>query len=260
MQKYTTLGLALLITLIATSVFGYCAFIGLDFGLDGNIFLTFVIALLALVLLGYSEYKLIVSKASRNAREGKPREIMSALVVFAVLLAGSVPFTKFLEVYDNRTLLNETVKETVAAVSTIDSAYVSYAEARIANVKKGYRKSLKRRLFTSDMEENRGDRKKWLSSIHEANIWNVFTATNAHHLMEAAENWVDEYKAVSSVIYMGEECEPFQHEGSEEQIRKFHEIFTAFHSPSGLSILAMLICFLCMMACYYATIRPTSKR
>lgn len=259
MQNYTTVGLALLISLVSTSIFAYCTFIGLDYGMDGNIAITLLIIITALGILGYSEYILIVSKASRNAREGRPKEIISAVIVFAVFLVGSIPFTKFIEVYNNRTLLKETMTETVAVIRTIDSAYFDYANKRIENVQEENKKSLKRRLFTSDIEKNAKERGEWLNSIHEANFWNVFTATNAHHLMEAADNWVEEYKSVSSVIYEGEECEPFQHEGFEEQINKFHEIFTAFHSPSGLSLLATLICFMCMMACYYATIRPTTK-
>lgn len=259
MQKYTTVGLALLITMLAICVFGYCAFIGLNYGLSGRFVLSFLITMLAFAVLVYSIYKLIISKATRNAREGKPREILAAVAVFVILLAGSVPFTKFIEVYNNKELLNEAVKNTIAAVGTIDSTYVDYAEARIKKVKKTYRKSLRRRLLPENIERYAEERQQWLSDIHEVNIWNIYTATNAYHLMEAAENWAKEYHDVSSVFYEGEECEPFQHEVSEEQVKSFKEVFRDFHLPSLYSILATVFCFLCMLACYYATIRPTSK-
>lgn len=256
MQNNSTSGLALLLTLIAMLAFGYCSFLGLDYGLKGMWFLSFVITVAAVGLLVYFMFTMINSKKIRNRREGKHREAIAGLVVATILMFGSIPFTKFLEIYHMRNELNSSVRNAVTVISEIDSTYIAYAKDRIKNVKKRtVRESLERRLLPENIEKTVEKRREWLGTIRQPNIWNIYTATNIHHLLVAAETWADEYTEMSRTIYEGEETQPFTHERSKEVIATFHSLFTEFHKPSFQSVLATLLCALCILMCYLLTRR-----
>lgn len=255
-----TTGLSLLISLVATSIFGYCSFIGLNYGLKGKWLLSAAIVVFAFALMFFLVLSLINSKKNRNRREGRPTEIRSGIMLVAILLFGSVPFTKFLEIYGMRNELNVSVRETVAVVSQIDSAYNEYAQERLHAMKsKKMRRSLERRLMPQGIEETAQKRQAWLQTIKSPSIWNLYTATNIHHLLHSAETWSKEYTQMSSVMYEGEDCEPFSHEVSQKNIDQFNKVFTDFHRPSGLSVFYSLLCGLCIAICYFLTRRPKNN-
>lgn len=259
MKSYLNFGLALLFTIIALSIFAYSSFIGLDFRLHGNLLLAFAIFAPILVILAYSLKTMIASKARRNSREGRPRELASMLVVTVILALGSVPCSKFMEIYRHQDELTESVKETVAVVSELDSAYLHYASERINAVKKkAVRASLRRRLIPASIDTVAVQRRAWLASLGEANIWNLYTATNINELQSAAETWNVEYNAISSVIYACEnkDVAPFNHEASAEKLAIFNSTYTEFHAPEPKAVGGTLLCILCVLICYIFTERP----
>lgn len=263
MKSYLNFGLALLFTIIALVVFAYCSFIGLDFRLHGNLVLAAIVYVPVLILLAYSLKTMIVSKAKRNAREGRPRELRSLFVAFAILAIGAVPCSKFLEIYRQQDQLTESVKEAVIAVSELDSAYLEYAHERIMGVKdRRVRSSLQRRLIPESYDQVAAQRRQWLASLGEANIWNLYTATNVNKLQEAAETWNTEDSLMSSVIYVceGQEVRPFSHTASAEKLAAFNSSFTEFHAPESKAVMGTLMCILFVLMCYIFTERPKTAR
>lgn len=258
MKSYLNFGLALLFTIVALIIFGYCSFIGLNFRLRGNLILTTVIFLPILLLLGYSLVTMIKSKANRNARKGRPRELASMIVTFIILIFGAVPCSKFFEIYRHQEQLTASVKEAVVAVSELDSAYLQYANDRIKAVNRSVRKSLKRRLIPASFEEVDSMRREWLASLGEANIRNIYTATNVNTLQEAAETWNKEDSVISSVIYVceGTEVKPFSHTASAEKLKAFNSTYSEFHAPEAPGILGTIICIFFVLMCYIFTERP----
>lgn len=263
MKSYLNFGLALLLTIVALAVFAYCSFIGLDFRLHGNLLLTAVVFLPILYLLIRSMKTMIASKATRNAREGRLRELRSIAIVSVILVLGSVPCSKFMELYRHQERLTESVKETVAAVSELDSAYLEYAGERISGVKnRKVRRSLERRLIPATYDTVVVQRREWLASLGEANIWNLYTATNVNKLQEAAETWNEEDSLLSSVIYVceGMDVRPFSHTASAEKLAEFNRAYTAFHAPEPAALGGTLLCIFCVLLCYIFTERPKTAR
>lgn len=263
MKSYLNFGLALLLTIVALAVFAYCSFIGLDFRFHGNLLLTAVVFLPILYLLIRSMQTMIVSKATRNAREGRLREWRSMGIVFVILSLGAVPCSKFLEIYRQQDMLTESVKEAVAAVSELDSAYLQYADERIHSVKdRSVRRSLQRRLIPATYDTVAVQRREWLASLGEASIWNLYTATNVNKLQEAAETWNEEDSLMSSVIYVceGQEVRPFSHTASAEKLAAFNDSFTEFHAPEPKAVMGTLLCILFVLMCYIFTERPKTAR
>lgn len=258
MIRYLNFGIALLLTIIAIAIFTYCAFVGLNFRLSGHLFVTAAITLAALVALVWAMKRMIVSKATRNAREGQRGEIVYGLLATLILALGAVPCSKFIDIYQQQDALNTAVGETIAAISQIDSAYNAYAAERIANVKRAERRSLQRRLMPASYDDVRNVRQEWLATLGEVDVRNPFTATNINSLQEAQQKWTEEYREISEVIFVSEgtEVKPFAHEASAEKLAVFNSTFTEFHLPRGKVVAATLLCICLTLLCYLFTERP----
>lgn len=267
MQNNGTLGLALLLTLVATALYAYCCFLGLSFCLDGNMAISAFGVLLALVLLGFAMKKLVMSKMLRNAREGRRGELLSAACLMLIVAAGCPFLSKFLEMrdYSRHGVLEQNVSETIDNVKMIDSSYIAYADKRIKKMKrinKVYGKSLSRRLKPSGIDSIAKERREWLENISSPNIWNIYTARNIHQLTEAGTAWTEEYANMSAVIYRGEgdETKPFEHSGSTEKTAEFGHLVNDLHKPDWRGIIATLVCFVIMMSNYFVTRRPRTGK
>lgn len=263
MRSYFNFGLALLLTIVALIIFAYCSFLGLDFYLQGKLLITAAFFVPVLLLLVRSFVLMIRSKAKRNAREGRPRELRNIAVAVIILALGSVPCSKFFEIYQKQDRLSISVKETVAAMTELDRAYLAYANGRLDGVKDAkVRRSLKRRLIPSSYDSVADKRRNWLASLGEASIWNLYTPTNVNMLQNAAESWNKEYNSMSSVIFVceGKEVEPFTHTASIEKLSAFNSSFADFHTPKLPVVLCTILCIILTLICYIFTERPKTAR
>lgn len=259
MKSYVNFGLALLLTVVSLAVFAYCSFLGLAFRLRGNLLMAGAVFVPVLVLLVAALALMIKSKARRNAREGRPRELLSIAVAFVVLGLGAVPCSQFFNIFRQQDRLAESVQEAVAAVSELDSSYNVYAHGRAERISDPQvRRSLERRLIPASYDEVAAQRHEWLASLSEASVWNVYTPTNVSELQAAAEVWNEEYRQMSSVIFVceGRAVQPFSHTASIEKLAAFNREFTEFHAPEPEVVGGTLVCILFVLLCYIFTERP----
>lgn len=262
--KYAFSGLSLLVTLWAIALFSYCSFLGLDYVLKGKLLLCAAIALAVFVLLLRFMIQLIKSKATRNAKDGQPRELKAALIVTVILVLSSPFFSQSFRIYDSasRGEFRECVTSTIDSISDMSDAYRKYAQDRIDSMEvrnKNLRPSLERRLLVEDLEEVKELRMEWLESLPSQSIWNVYTATNMHMLQVAAESWEKNYREISDVYYEGEQELPFEHSASAAQISQFNERYSQLHMPDWRGVMATLLCMGLVGLCYYTTRRPRTR-
>lgn len=262
--KYAFSGLSLLLTLWAIVLYSYCSFLGLDYVLQGKLIPCAAIAAVVFGVLLCSMFRLIMSKANRNAQEGKPREIAAAVVVFVILVACSPFFSQSFRIYDAAAKgeFKACVTGTLDSISDMGDAYRKYAQERIDSMGKKnpqYKESLQRRLLVSDLDEVKETRKDWLQSLPSQSVWNIYTATNMHMLQVAAEEWEKNYQNISNFYYEGEPERPFRHSASAAQISQFNERYSQLHMPDWRGVMATLLCIGLVVLCYYTTRRPKTR-
>lgn len=272
MQKNTIAGFALLLTIAALLVFVYISFMGTEYLVEGNHLVAIPLVLMGTAFLSYSIWVMCKSKASRDKRKGLPKEVAAFVMTIFILLIGSVAFTQFLYVYDHQQQLRETMFSTADDVSRIDSIYKDYAQDRVKAYSSLLKKekypsvkqtlltrSLKRRLMPAEYDTICAERQRWLASLHDAGVWNISTPRNLHYIVTAGQDWTEQYRQVSSVIYKGEKVEPF---GSGETLFVPDEGYKKFnqpHKPDLRSMAATIVCCLLILTTYLHVRRPRSR-
>ena len=277
-DKKTITGFALLLTIVALITYAFIALLGLEYLLRGFHAVVFPLIVGGLAALSYCIYVMCKSKASRDKRTGLPREVLSIAGAGVLLFAGSIPFTQFLYVHDHREALVADMLTTVSEVGTIDSAYLQYADRRIAAYKRLLKKekfgklkqqclvtSLQRRLLPSNREEVSAERQEWLHSIGTPNVWSIATPRNLSRIIEAGEEWTKQYTIVSAIVYKGENEEPFATltEDSEEKetgnktasLKRFFKR----QRPDYRSLLIATGCCLLILTTYFHIRRPKNR-
>jgi uncharacterized membrane protein YidH (DUF202 family) len=272
MQKKTIAGFALLLTIAALLVFVYISFMGTEYLMEGNHLVAILLVLMGAAFLSYSIWVMCTSKASRDKRKGLPKEVASFAVAIIVLLVGSVAFTQFLYVHDHQQQLRETLFSTADEVSRIDSVYKDYAQHRVRAYNKLLKnekypsakqswltKSLRRRLMPEEYDTICAERQRWLMALHDASVWNISTPRNLHYIVTAGQDWTEQYRQVSSIIYKGEKAEPF---GSGETLfipGEEYKQFSQPHRPDLRSLAATIVCCLLILTTYLHVRRPRSR-
>jgi len=293
MQNDVKYGLSFALCGIALICFAIGSFLGLDYWAEGNL----IIPIAATIIGCYIVYRCVItacqSKSMRDKQIGFLREIVSCSIIFLLLSAGSLPFTKFLQILDKEDMLKTEVKQTVNSVSQIDSLYRVYALQRVENYRlhldsiplnsKNYQEevggvsktygrgdikgvqiknataSLKRRLLPENTDTIISRRREWLKSIGSVNIWNYATPKNIQVISSAGKKWTNDYKIVSQVIYKGENAKPFSYPELNENLETFKADFTQFKAPDFRSILITLCCYGLILLPYLNTRRKKNR-
>ena len=293
MQNDLKYGLSFALCGIALICFAIGSFLGLNYWTEGNL----IIPIATTIIGCYTVCRCIViacqSKSMRNKRMGLIREFTSCSIILLFLLAGSLPFTKFLQILDKEERLKTEVKQTVNSISQIDSLYLAYAQQRVENyrmhlnslstkskeyqeeiggVSKTYGKgdikgvqiknataSLKRRLIPEQTDTIISRRQEWLKSIGNVNVWNYATPKNIKVISSAGSKWTNDYKTVSQIIYKGENAQPFSYPELNENLETFRADFTQFHAPDFRCILITLCCFALILLPYLITRRKKNR-
>ncbi len=286
-------GLSFALCGIALICFAIGSFLGLDYWAEGNLIIPIAATIIGCYVVSRCIITACQSKSMRDKRIGLLREILSCNIILLFLLAGSLPFTKFLQILDKEEMLKKEVNRTVSSVSRIDSLYQVYTLQRIENyrqhldslplnskdyyeeiggVSKTYGKgdtkgiqiknaiaSLKRRLLPENTDTIISRRREWLKSIGSVNIWNYATPHNIKVISSAGKKWTDDYKAVSQVIYKGENAKPFSYPELNENLEAFRADFTRFNAPDFRSILISLCCYGFILLPYFNTRRKKNR-
>jgi len=268
-------GLAFVISAVALVLFAYLAYIGLDFLLEGNYLLAIAISAVSTIVAIYCLITMCASKASRNKREGLPREIVSLAVCLLIMALGSIPFMKFLYIYEHRAVLKESVANIVTSACELDSAYIAYTDQRLADFNKFAKsrygspklvhQSLERRLVPENIEKISKERKEWLETFPTPSLKNPMTPTNIHALLSSAEKWMNEYHERSALIYHGEKTgdgEPYQgfvHEKTASEIENWRQQFCEINAPDSRAILTSTFVFILIFLSYFHTRRSKNR-
>lgn len=280
-HNYT--GISLTITIIAVLAYEYAAFMGLNYMLEGYDFeeywnapkyiLSSLITICLTIVLLISIREVCKSKMLRDKRHGLPKEIFSAVIITAVLLLGSLPFVKFLNIYDSRDELTNSIYEMRKSVSHLNEEYNEYVELRLADfdryAKKSYKasgkmvkKSLERRLKPENLDSLAQARSQWLSSLNDVSIWNIMTARNVRAIIEASRNWDDQYANVSKIIYQHEvtaDAEPYQAFSSattKSTYNEWKQRFASIDTPDIRTTAAFVAIILLILTVYLTIKRP----
>lgn len=261
-----------LFTIIALVLYVIGALYGFEYLVEGNHLLAFGVTLVGVLLLGACVREMCRSKLSRNKRDDLLREILSGFVAFSIIILGCWPITLFLYVQDNEDELNTLISNTRNYALSVDSLYEDYAHERVSRYsfyldsvkteksEKSRRvRSLERRLLSHDNDSIIALRKQWLSTLPEANVWNISTAKNLHLVFQAAIEWIEEYKDLSAIFYEGEKNLPFDCEAYSTSAYQEYERFKSLKRPSWRSIIAAGICILGIFATYFFVTRPKSR-
>ena len=289
MKNNTITGIALLLTIVALTTFAFIALLGLEYLFRGLHALVIPLLVAGVCALSYCIYLMCVSKASRNKRSGRPREVLAIAGAAALLYAGSIPFTQFLYVHDHRQELISDLSTTVGYVESIDSAYLSYAQQRIKDYKSLVKKekfskqkrealvaSLTRRLLPANRDSVCAERQEWVSSIGVPSVWSLSTPRNLSRIVEAGEEWTKQYQQISAVIYKGEKHEMFgdgdialpkeQVESNEksttEAVLPYTQSLRRFfvrQKPDYRSLLIATVCCLLILTTYFHIRRPKNR-
>lgn len=271
MYKSGSSGLALLLTILSLLVFAFFAFMGLEYLLEGNHVAAVLICLGGALLLGLCIRLACWGKSTRQKHKGFAIEIASLVVAALLLYLGRTPFSQFMYVVNHEQEINTLVVEARDNASRIDTAYLDYAEKRVADYErlllKGKKvdrhtaelkvKSLKRRLLPEELTSVSRERREWLDQLQHVNLWNIATAKNLKHILSASDDWVNQYAEVSHLIYEGEESEPFAM--TSDDIKNRYAEFTTPRPANLWSNVAMAVCCVLMLTYYVQSLRARSR-
>lgn len=262
----------MLITVVALLAYALIVFLGMEYLWEGIHEIALPLTLAGVAVLACCVYVMCKSKASRNKRQGLPREIIAIVMAVVILYLGRTPFSQFFYVYDHQEELQQGILETAESVAQIDSLYKHYAKQRLRDYRKELKrqrvgstkakaqeKSLRRRLLPTMLDTIQSQRQQWLSSLGETQVWSLSTPRSIHYLLSASEEWTEQYQQVSSVIYQGEKAKAFNNDG---MIGVTAEKLVPFLSPQPTdprSLLVMVVCCALILTTYFHIRRPKSR-
>lgn len=286
-------GISLVLSGIAMLLFSYISFLGLGYFLEGYFesldlpqalptFISEVDSLLVLYLFIIISYNVLLvimlclmcaSKSKRNKTIGLPLEIVSGIIIVAMLLVGSIPFMKFLYIFEQEDTLLEEVEQMRKSAFDVDEDYVEYVNNRISNYhnrcvdyhgedSEQVEISLYRRLIPLNYDKIKEARESWLEQMASVSIWNPCTAHNVKAVMRASEDWTKEYNKLSSlsyqyeIDYLGAKVSPFEHKNSKSNRDKWIEKFKEIEIPDLRALGAMAIVLVLFFSLYISIDRP----
>lgn len=277
-------GISLAITSIALLAFEYISFLGLNFFMEGQGLPipvpSYICSAVTTIACTIVIFRLIItlcrSKASRNKRQGLPREILSAIVCLVLLSVQSTMFMKFLNIYDDKEQIVEDVYKMRDGCKGIDQAYSEYVNIRLMNfqnyTKKKYgqyghatQESLRRRLLPEGLDSLTTVRQQWLGTLNEVSVWNILTPHNVRTLMDASEKWSNEYNDISKTIYQheaygdGSQYFPFEHAASMQMRNVWLERFSAIDAPDFRTFTILLVIIISILTAYLSIRRPKNR-
>jgi len=293
MQK-TTFNYAFVISIMVLLVFAYFAFMGMVYWRDGEILTPILLSAALVILVVIIVFIMCRSKATRFVKKGVPLEIFSALIVLAVFLLASYPFTNFIRVIEDASKIEESVSNVINAAEKIDQEYADYVDNRVDAYKDALfiiskskeispseyekylehaggindeakiaslSKSLHRRLLPDSAKNIIENRNEFLRQLKNISVWNPLTPKNIKTVNEQVEYWQGNYKELSSEVYDGEDNpKPFEYQQFKNKLEEWSTNYLTLRTPSVLSIIISVICALLMLLPYFITTRDIAHR
>lgn len=267
-------------------VFSYITFLGLTYWQKGNLLLPIILTVALIAIVATCVLFMCKAKATRWKRLGVIGQTLFGLIILIVFALASIPFTNFMDVINNAEEIQRKISNTCEAAESLDKEYVKYVEERIDKYKsnlisismsknaqpsqyneclggaagntddekiENLAKSLHSKLLPEATEKIVDERHKWLSSAKHTSVWNPLAPSNISKIDKQVDEWVGNYKELSSVTYKGEELKEFEYSEFNNQLSELTQIYSQFHTPSALAIIISLICFAIMLLPYFLT-------
>lgn len=275
---------AFVFSMVVLLVFAYITFLGLAYWTGGSLTTPIILTLAIIVLVAACVYIMSMSKSTRWTDIGLAGQICFGVIVLAVLLCSSIPFTNFLRVAGEKRQLSELMTQAVESAENLDSAYHGYAEARIAAYRNNLTAiamakstnpakyaqafgqasgatdadkinvltaSLSDKLLPSDAGEIVNERHEWIDRAANLNVWNPMTASNINTMKDQMQLWTQNYVTLSEVAYAGENPSKFEYNQFDNKLADLTESYQKFRRPSAPAIIISLVCFAIMLLPYF---------
>lgn len=277
---------SLVFSIVILLAFSYITFLGLVYWKAGNLStpMLITVGLVAIVLLCV----IIMCKAKETRWKGIGNfgQILFGFIVLASFLLASIPFTNFLRVRHDKGNISEKVNEACEAAIAMDEAYVNYVEQRLFDYQdnlylkvlgkeispSGYMecvagaegnadeekiealtKSLRMKLLPDSTAIVVAERQQWIANAKEVRILNPMTPANINTVDRQVNGWLENYQALSSIRYKGEETHDFEYSQFESKLKELTDTYTIFRFPSIWAILIAIACFGIMLLPYFLT-------
>lgn len=267
-------------------VFSYITFLGLTYWQKGNLLLPIILTVALIAIVATCVLFMCKAKATRWKRLGVIGQTFFGLIILIVFALASIPFTNFMDVINNSEEIQGKISNTCEAAESLDKAYAEYVKARIDTYKVtlttismskntqptryneylggaagntddekigNLAKSLRSKLLPDATEKIVNERHKWLASAKNTSVWNPLAPSNISKIDKQVDDWVDNYKKLSSVTYKGEEPNEFEYSEFNNQLSELTKVYSQFNTPSALAIIVSLVCFAIMLLPYFMT-------
>ena len=264
---------AVILALIVLLGFTYFSFMGVlyDNRVNGDLLKGCLYALGVISIVSICVVVMCVSRATRWKEIGTAGQIVFALVILAVFGVSAIPFTGFTRAIKEKEKIQATINRTKQVADSVDMAYNTYVEERLANYEEWLRadstrylnaggqsneekianlkNSLENHLKPQSLAKCQSDRREWLSKIEGLSVWNIMLPRNLKNLVGSVRTWTDDYVKLSNVSYDGNPPALFKYESVDDNpLEELGEI-----NISWYAVLAALLAFLFMLLPYIVT-------
>ena len=260
--------------LIALLGYVFISFMGLTYtqivplGLSALISLVFAAAVIFLVSI------MCKAKATRWLRLGMIGQVSIGFIVLVLLLVSSIFFTHFTKMIKEQEIIVSTYTQTIDDARKLDEKYRAYVDERCANyqttiqnlragssdynkmiakpsqlgytkaqIAKRYSETMKNFLLGDNMDELNEKRTQWLSQ-DTTTVWNINLPNNIQDVTSSVNQWLRNYEELSTKQYTLEtSVQAFVDHEFNKNAESLQQICTAVTTPSWMSILLALLCF-----------------
>lgn len=263
---------------------GFAAFVffGLSGMFLGNLLLPAILVIFGVFVIVYSLLRMCKAKTEVD-RQGIKYEIIFGIIILIVMMCGATPISNVVGALNDQEKYQQNVDSTVAEVENLPLAYRAYVDDRVESYRDyldsldvwspEYKeiledivgntksekidnlcRSLARRLVTQDMDSVEKARSEWLHSLEGVN---AFTQRTVSMAAGCGMKWMSEYREMSSVMFLGEETQPFDMPEMKKKLSKLGG-YANFLKPGFAGIVIVLMCFALILLPYYM-IRRSAK-
>lgn len=207
--------------------------------------------------------------------------VLFGFIILVTFLLAAKPFTNFLRVWHDSDEISQKVENTCETAIHMDQTYQEYVNTRmssythnlnqIANRKaesmadyntciagaagetdsekiNALAESLRLKLMPDTTQAIVFERQNWLNGVKNVKVLNPMTAANINTIDSLVNCWLDNYKTLSSVSYMGEDTQAFDYPDFGNQVKELTSEYTEFKRMSPWAIIVALFCVVCMLA------------
>ena len=108
--------------------------------------------------------------------------------------------------------------------------------------------SLHLKLMPDTTQAIVAERQNWLNGVKNVKVLNPMTAANINTIDSLVNCWLDNYRTLSAVSYMGEDAQAFDYPDFGNQVKELTSEYTEFKKMSPWAIIVALFCVVCMLA------------